>query len=63
MAITYQHSILHGRRFIHEPCQIIHLGVVEGLIWFTSFEMLDRKWIKNLLNDLYNFLGLICYWS
>jgi hypothetical protein len=46
MAINCQHFILHGRKFFQEPHQIIHLGVVEGFIWFTSFNMFNRKCIE-----------------
>jgi len=46
MAITCEHFTLHGRKFFQEPHQIIHLRVVEGFIWFTSFNVFDRKCIE-----------------
>ncbi len=55
MAMNYQHLILHGRKFFQEPHQIIHLGVVEGFIWFTSFNLFDRKYVK-----IYHMVYLTC---
>ncbi len=43
-----------GRRFFQEPRQTIHLGVVEGLIWFTFLEMLDIKYIKIISYELFS---------
>ncbi len=33
--------------FFEEPRQIVHLGVVQGRVWFTSSKMLHRKYIEN----------------
>jgi hypothetical protein len=40
--------------FFKEPHQIIHLGVVEGFIWFTSFNMFNKKRNKDVSYSLSN---------
>jgi len=55
MAISYQPPIFFVvEGFFEEPCQIVHLGVVEGRVWFTSSKMLHRKYIENYCNELFS---------
>lgn len=45
--------------FFEEPCQIVHLGVVEGRVWFTSSKMLHRKYIENYCMSCLVFQSLL----
>jgi hypothetical protein len=59
LAISYQPSFFCRRRFFEEPHQIVHLGVVEGLVWFTSSEMVHRKYIENYHMTYLEFQSLL----
>jgi hypothetical protein len=60
IAISYQPpNFFCGRRFFEEPCQIVHLGVMEGLVWFTSPKMLHRKYIENYCMTYLAFQSLL----
>jgi hypothetical protein len=45
--------------FFQKSHQTTHLGVVEGLVWFISFEMLDRKYTENYCLHYLTFQGLL----
>lgn len=58
-AITYQYPIVGGRLYHQEPRQRAYLGVVESLVWFTTPEMLERKYRENYRMSYLAFQGLL----